>query len=136
MKYFMIQHVLLWKEYTNTYSKHNAESSKWLNELIIDSSTDELNIQVNEKFELMPIIQKGGIICLKIMLDEMFFMSEAVVQALNNWLKQFPQEGPSNTVGQNIALLMLQFLTCSVILSDMNKMTIEVDTYLLQGLTN
>ena len=47
----------------------------------------------------MPIIEKGGITCLNIMLDEMFFMSEAVVQVLNTWLKQFPQEGPSKTVG-------------------------------------
>ena len=47
----------------------------------------------------MPIIEKGGIICLKIILDEIIFMSEAVVQALNTWLKQFTQEGPSKTVG-------------------------------------
>ena len=99
MKAFMIQHVLLWQKYTNTYAEHNTESIKWLNALIIASSTDELNIQVNEKFELMPIIEKGGIICLKIILDEIFFMSEAVVQALNTWLKQFTQEGPSKTVG-------------------------------------
>ena len=81
MKAFMIQHVLLWKKYNNTYDEHNPGIIKWLNALIVASSIYELNIQLNEKFEVMPIIEKGGIIHLKLMLDEMFFMSEAVVQA-------------------------------------------------------
>ena len=40
----------------------------------------------------MPIIKKGGIVHLNLVLDEMLFMSEAIVQALNTWLKQFSQE--------------------------------------------
>ena len=65
----------------------------------------------------------------------MLFMSEAVVQALNNWLKQFPQEVTSKTVGENIARLMLQFMACSVRLSDVNNPPIEADTYLQEVLT-
>ena len=62
-------------------------------------------------------------------------MSEEVVQALHTWLNFFSQEGPSNTVVENIALLMLQFLSWSVRLSDVNKLTIEAATYLIEGLT-
>ena len=80
---FMLDHVLLWKKGTNTYADNNVEISKWINALIIASSTDELNIWVNEKFDLMPILDQGNILRLKIMIDEMLFMSEAVVQALN-----------------------------------------------------
>ena len=50
----------------------------------------------------MPIIEKGGIVHLNLVPDEMLFMSEAIVQALNTWLKQFSQEGPSKIVGENI----------------------------------
>ena len=50
----------------------------------------------------MPILEQGGIVSLKLILDEMFFMSKAIVQALNAWLKQFSQEGPPKTVGENI----------------------------------
>ena len=56
MNSFTIKHVLLWQKYTNTYAKHDEESSKWLNALLIASSTDELNIRVNENFDLLPII--------------------------------------------------------------------------------
>ena len=89
---------------------------------------DELYIWFNEKFDLLPILGKGGIVRFKLMLDDMFFMSEAVVKALNNWLKQFSQDGTSKAVGENIALLMLHFLAWSVRLSDMNKLPIEADT--------
>ena len=69
------------------------------------------------------------------MIDEMFFVHEEVFHTLNAWLKQFSQEGPSKTVGENIAHLMLQFLTYSVRLSDVNTLPTETDTYLLEGLT-
>ena len=44
------------EKYTNTYVDNDAEISKCLNALIIASSIDELNIQVNERFDLLPII--------------------------------------------------------------------------------
>ena len=50
----------------------------------------------------MPILEKGGIVHLNLVLDEMLFMYEAIVQALNTWLKQFSQEVPSKIVGENI----------------------------------
>ena len=56
MNAFTLDHVILWKKDTNTYSYHDAESSKWINELSIASSTDELNIRVNGNFYLLPII--------------------------------------------------------------------------------
>ena len=34
-----------------------------------------------------------------------------------------------------MSLLMLQFLVCIVHILDVNKLTIEADTYLLEGLT-
>ena len=83
----------------------------------------------------MPIIEQDGIVSLKLILDEMFFMYEIIVQTLNTWIKPFSQEGPSKTVVENIALLMLHFLACSVHLSDVNRLEIEADTYLLEGIT-
>ena len=35
----------------------------------------------------LPIIEEGGIVRLKIMLDEMFFVSEAVFKSLHTWIK-------------------------------------------------
>ena len=79
MNAFTLKHVLLWKNYTDTYAKHDSDSINWLNTLLITTSTDALNIRFNDKFDLLPIIEKGGIVCLKIMPAEMFFMHEGVV---------------------------------------------------------
>ena len=86
---FMLEHVLLWQNDTNTYAEHNTDIIKWLNTLLVESSTDALNIQVNDKFDLLPTIEQGGIVRLKIILEEMFFLSEAVVQSLHAWIKHF-----------------------------------------------
>ena len=115
----------------NTYPENESERRNWINALLIASSTDELNIRVNEEFYLLPIIEKGVIVCLKIMLDDTFFMSEAVVHNLHAWIEQFSQEGPSKTVGDNIALSIIQFLACSVRLLYVNKLKMEAATYLL-----
>ena len=120
--------MLLWERETNTYAKNDAEISMWLNALLIASLTDELNIQFNEKFDLLLILDQGGIVRLKLMLNEMFFMYETVLQTLNTRIKQFYQEGPSKTVGENKALFMLQFLACSVHISDVKNLSIEADT--------
>ena len=69
------------------------------------------------------------------MLDEIFFISETVVQAINTWIKPFSKEGPSKTVGENTELLMLQFMACSFRLSEVNKLKIEAAKYLIEGLT-
>ena len=60
---------------------------------------DILSIRVNEKFDLLTIIYHGEIARIKIMIAKIFFMSEAVVQALHPWLKKLTQKGPSKTVG-------------------------------------
>ena len=92
MNAFTLNHMLLCKKETNTYAENNAKNRNCINTLIITSSTDELTIRVNKKFDLLPIIDQGGIVRLKLMLDGMLFMSEAVFQALNTWIKQFYQE--------------------------------------------
>ena len=57
MNALTLVNMFLRKKDTNRYAKHDAESSKWLNALLIDSSTNALNNRVNEKFELLPIIE-------------------------------------------------------------------------------
>ena len=91
MNDFTLYHVLLWQKDTNNYAKNDAEGSKWINTLLITTSTDELNIQVNGNFDLLKIIERGGIVHLKLMLDKRFFMYEAFFQALHTRLKQISQ---------------------------------------------
>ena len=86
----------------NKYANNYAYISKWLNALLVASSTDELYIQVNENFDLLPILEEVGIVRLKLILDKRFFMSEAILQALNTWIYKISHEGTSKTVGENM----------------------------------
>ena len=113
MNAFNLKHIILCQKDANTYSMNDADSSKYLNVLPVSSSTDELNIKVNEKFDLLPIIAKAGIVRLNLILDDIFVMYKATAPALNTWLKQSYQEGTSKSVGYNIALLMIQFLAAA-----------------------
>ena len=88
MNAFTIYYLLPWKKETKTYANNDdAESINWINSILIASSMDGFDINVNEKFDLLPIFEQGVIVYLNIILDKIFFMSEAVVQELHTWLK-------------------------------------------------
>ena len=97
MNAFTIEHVLLWQKDTNTYADHDSESSKCIGALLIASSTDELNIQVNEKFDLLPILEKGGIVRLKLMLDNIIDVVPDKVIWTVNWLHYLNYEPIART---------------------------------------
>ena len=65
---------------------------------------DALNILVDENFDLLQILDLGGIVRLNIMLDNIFCVSEAVFQALHIWIFKKYQEGPPKSVGEHITV--------------------------------
>ena len=133
MNALKIKHLLPLQKDTITYANKDAETSKPIHTFLIASSMDELNIRVNDKFDLLSIIDQGGIICLK--LDDMLFMSEESAQELNTRNFKNHKEGSSKTVGDNIEQLMLQFLACRMLLSEVNNLPIEAAAYLLEYIT-
>ena len=90
--------------------------------------SDELTLHVNKKYDLLTLIKQGGVVRLKIMLDEMFFMSEAVVTALQGFIKKFALQGPTRTVGENIHLLIQQYEACCTRLTDVNQLLLKAST--------
>ena len=72
MNAFRLDHVLLWQKDTNTNDKHDAETIKWLNPLLVASSMDELNIQSNENFDLLTTLEKFVIVRLMLIFDDIF----------------------------------------------------------------
>ena len=78
-------------------------SSKWVNDLMVNSSEAELKQRVDEKFEKHETLEQGGINELNFMLDKMFCMTNDVVAALQTFLKNFYEEGLLNTVGENVS---------------------------------
>jgi len=127
--------IILWQKDINLYSDCDAESSEWLNDLLVNSCSDELNLRIDEKLSLLPDIEQGGIVRLKLMLDEMFFMSEDVVTALQHWFENFATIGPSKTAGENISVLMQQVTSCAERLAAVGQLPLDTPTHVLSGLT-
>ena len=63
--------------------------SDWMKNLLVNSSEAALTQRVDEKYQALDYLKRGGITYLKLLLDEMFFMTNDVVSALQTFLKTF-----------------------------------------------
>ncbi len=68
---------------------NNLTSMEWIKEFLTNSCNFNLEKRINEKFDQLFEYEQEGITYLKIVLDEMFTMSNMVVMLLLNFLKQF-----------------------------------------------
>ena len=101
--------VLTLQRDSNEYaSGEDMVSSDWIKDLLTNSSADELNQRVDEKFEKLEPLEKDGISQLKVQLDEMFCITNNVVTALQIFLKRFAEGGLSKVQGENVSLVSTQ----------------------------
>ena len=121
---------------TNGYaSEEDMTSSDWVKDLMMNSSEVELKGRVDEKFEKLDSLEQGGITYLKLMLDEMFCMTNDVVTALQTFLKNFAVEGLTKTEGENVSEVSAQVKAVCERLAEVLSLPLEAPTYILQGLT-
>ena len=62
-------------------------------------------------------------------------MTNDVVTALQTFINNFAEEGSSKTVGENVSEAAVQNRAVSKRLSEVNQLTLEALTYVLQGMT-
>ena len=82
----------------------NLTSMEWVKEFITNSCDINLVKHLDEKFEQLFEYEHGGITYLKLLLDEMFTMSNMVIMALQKFLKQFKQEGAVKVPNEDVQL--------------------------------
>ena len=58
---------------------------------------------MDEKFDKIDSLEKGGITYLNLFLEEMLCMTNDVVTAFQTFLKTFAEEVSSKTVGENVS---------------------------------
>ncbi len=116
---------------TNMFcSKHDQQSSNWLYAVVFNSMTIELRDCVIPTYNEIPTSQQGRITLTKLVLDEIFFVSHDVINALKNFLKIFESKGFTRIQGKNVSVITKQ-LHATVVSLD------EVGTYgdILRGFT-
>ncbi len=121
---------------TNMFcSKHDQQSSDWLYALVFNSMTVELRDRVIPTYNEIPSSQQGGITLTKLVLDEIFFMSRDVINALKNFLKIFESKGLTRIQGENVSVITKQLHAAVVSLDEVGALPDETYGDILRGFT-
>ncbi len=80
--------------------------------------------------------QQGRITLTKLVLDEIFFMSCDVINALKNFLKIFESKGLSHIQGKNVSVITKQLNAAVVSLDEVGALPDETYGDILRGFTN
>ncbi len=101
-------------------------------------------IQLNDRQTLCCVVltyneisssQQGGITLTKLVLDEIFFMSHNVINALKNFLKIFESKGLTRIQGKNVSVITKQLHAAVVSLDEVGALPDETYGDILQGFT-
>ena len=110
-------------------------SSDWMKDLLVNSSEATLTQLVDEKYQALDSLERGGVTYLKLLLDEILCMTNDVVSSLQMFLKIFADVGLTKTAGDNVAEATAQVKAVCESLSEVNQLPQEAPTFVLQGLT-
>ena len=121
----------------NNHSSKDSVSSNWLRDLLEANTEPTLVAKAHEKYdqliETVDLKCEGGIIYLKILLDEMFCMTTEVVEALQSYLENFAQSGVEGEVGENVYQITRTILVVAGQLKEVNDLPAKAVQWVLQG---
>ena len=134
---FLLDIVKQWQKDTNEecVDDEDLTSCEWISQLLDNSSATELIHRVDVKYNKLTTAERGGVTRLKIQLDEMFCITNDVVKALQSFLLEVSEEGPSKIPGENISELTAQINAVCERLSAENRLPVETPIHVLEGLT-
>ena len=134
---FLLDIVKQWQKDTNEecVDDEDLTSCQWISQLLDNSSATELIHRVDVKYNKLTTAERGGVTRLKIQLDEMFCITNDVVKALQSFLLEVSEEGPSKIPGENISELTAQINAVCERLSAENRLPVETPIHVLEGLT-
>ena len=91
---FSLEQIAQFQKDTSGYSTIYVVRSDWLHGFTYNDCTEELHFQVkNTSYMFAEAGIHGGIMMVKVVIDQIFFMSNDVVTQLNNVLDNFPHNG-------------------------------------------
>jgi hypothetical protein len=100
----LLEHVCAWQRDTFDWctDEDDLSSMEWFKEFLTNSCDINLVKRIDEKFNQLFEHEQGRITYLKIVLDEMFTMSNMVITLLQKFLKQFAQEGVARVPNEDV----------------------------------
>jgi hypothetical protein len=118
-----------------TTDDNNLTSMAWVEELLTNSCDVILVKHVDEKFDQLYEYIQGGITYSKILLDEMFTLSNMVIVLLQKYLKQFAQEGVVMILNEDVRICLEQIPAMCACLTEADALPQETPGYILERFT-
>ena len=132
-----LEHACAWQRDTFDWccDENDLTSMEWAKEFLTNSCDINLVKRIEEKYDYLAEYEQGGITYLKIALDEMFTMSNMVIQSLQKYLKQFAQEGIAKVPNEDVRLCSEQINAVCARLAEVDQLPQESTTFILEGFT-
>ena len=121
--------------YENFSDDEDMVSCEWTKDTFLNSSDPALIKWVEEKYEYLYRLEQGVIVNLKIAFDEMFNMSDVVINFLQEFFKNFSQDSVSNYPSENVALLVQQINDVTERLEEVPALPRDLLLLILTGFT-
>jgi hypothetical protein len=99
-----LKHMCAWQWDTFDWctDEDNLTSMEWVKEFLTNSCDNNPGKNIEEKYNQLFKHEQGEITYLKIVLDEMFTLSNMVITLLQKFLKQFAQEGVARVPNEDV----------------------------------
>ncbi len=100
----LLKHMCAWQRdiFDWCTDEDNLTSMEWVKEFLTNSCDINLVKHIEEKYNQLFEYEQGGITYLKIVLDEMFTMSNMVITSLQKFLKRFAQKGVARVPNKDV----------------------------------
>jgi hypothetical protein len=106
---------------------------EWAKTLMMNSCDSLLAERIDEKFEDLRQDEQGGVTYIKLALDEMFTVSNTVVQTLQGFFENFAKEGIAKVPNEDVR--HEQILAVAERLAEVSALPTEVTVQILEGFT-
>jgi hypothetical protein len=92
--------------------------------------------QIAEKFKDLSLFEQGGVIYIKLVLDKMFTISNAVATTLQGFFENFAKDGIAKVPNEDVYVAMEQLVAITEGLAKVADLPCECIVQLLEGLTS
>ncbi len=108
---------------------------EWAKTLMMNSCDALLVERIDKKFDELRPDEQGGVMYIKLALDEMFTVSNTVVNTLQGFFENFAKESIAKVPNEDVRLTTEQILAVIKRLAEVSALPIEVTVQILEGFT-
>ena len=112
-----------------------VENQNWLLQLARGSCTEGLQTRIENKFDKLSVEYQGGVVYIKLMYDILVHLTEAVVTALQRYVKHFATKGLFKYSGESPSIAETEMVAVCRRLDEAGKLLDDSVDDVLSGLT-